>query len=169
MLQEHPYFLKFIRQLLGIISLLFFLPRAVTHSLLQDQTPNLVVTVFVVTVSLFHVGCCYQSAERVLAQTHLKNYEQLLTATHIESTNNSAFLFCFGRGFFVCFQQTSSSRIWLVRALEDRGEHMEGDMACVSCICCPGMVLLDLRHTGNITCWDCDPLSCHLQYIYCLS
>lgn len=101
------YFLKFIIQLLGIISLLVF-PRAVTLSLLQDQTPKLAVTVFVATVSLLHVGC-YQSSERVLAQTHLKNYEQLLTVTQVESTNNSAFLFW--AGFFVCFQQTSSSRI----------------------------------------------------------
>lgn len=162
MLQEHPYFLKLIRQLLGIISLLFF-PRAVTLSLLQDQTPNLVVTIFVVTVSLFHVGC-YPSSERVLAQTHLKNYEQLLTVTHIEPTNNSAFIL-----FWVVFVCLFSSRIWLARALEDWGEHVEGGMVCVSCICCTGTVLLDLEHTGNTTCRDCDPLSCHLQYIYCFS
>lgn len=162
MLQEHPYFLKFIRQLLGIISLLFF-PRAVTLSLLRDQTPNLVVTIFVVTVSLFHVGC-YQSSERVLAQTHLKNYEQLLTVTQIEPTNNRAFILFWV--FFVCL---FSSRIWLVRALEDWGEHVDGGMVSVSCICCTGTVLLDLEHTGNTTCRDCDPLSCHLQYIYCFS
>lgn len=91
MLQEHPYFLKFIRQLLGIISLLFF-ARAVTLSLLQDQTPNLVVTLLVVTVSFFHAEC-YQSSEQRLVHTHLKNYEQLLTVTYIETTSNSAFYF----------------------------------------------------------------------------